>query len=51
MPMQRKQKIEKLVIRKVETSRKSKNHSRIDNKKQDTFQFVSVWLRFWRCFI
>jgi len=23
----------------------------IDNQKQDTFQFVSVWLRFWRSFI
>ena len=28
MPMQRKQKIEKLMMRKVATSRKSKNHNR-----------------------
>ena len=49
MPMQGKQKTEILMMRKVATSRKSKNHNR--QKKQDTFQFVSVWLRFWRCFI
>jgi len=47
--MQRKQKIEKLIMIKVSTREKARII--IDNEKQDTFQFVSVWLRFWRCFI
>jgi len=38
MPMQRKQKIEKLMIRKVLTNIKSTNHNR--QSKQDTFQLV-----------
>jgi len=32
MPVQRKQKIEKLLMRKVATSRKSTNHNRQSNK-------------------
>jgi len=40
MPMQRKQEIEKLMMRKVATNRKARII--IDNQKQDIFQFVSV---------
>jgi len=42
MFMQRKQKIEKLMMRMVATAENARII--IDNKKQDTFQFVSVLL-------
>ena len=51
----KKAKKEKLMIKKVgATSRKSKNHNRQSKTRHISllvFQFVSVWLRFSRCFI
>jgi len=50
MPMQRMQKIETFNDEKGGDKQK-KQESIIDNQKQDTFQFVNAWLRFWKCFI